>query len=171
MIYQYIEDHKVTEELDQKLRSLLSASFVNGQDSEVFSRQRFYNEPPQHRYMIWNEEELVAHVAVHDKQVLINDEAHSICGIAEVCVHSDYRKQGLVKRLLDNIHQDRTERGDAFSVLFGDVEVYGSSGYECKSNITVFNPEKEWVAAGKVMAYALNQSWPEGEVKLIGIPF
>lgn len=171
MNIQYIKDTDVSEELDQKLRNLLSTCFIKGQDSKVFRRQRYYNEMPQHRYMLWDHDDLIAHVAVHDKEVLMEKKSYPISGIAEVCVHPNYRKKGVVKTILEKVHQDRMEYGDAFSILFGDEEVYFSSGYRCVNNLKALNPSKEWNVTGHTMAHSLNTKWPDGEVKLVGIPF
>ena len=171
MDFQYIKEADVSEELDQKLRNLLSYCFVNGNDAEVFRRQRYYNEKPQHRYMLWNENDLIAHVAVHEKQVLIDDVFYPICGIAEVCVHPNYRKKGAIKTILKRVHQARIEHGDAFSILFGDEEIYSSSGYRCVNNLKALNLSKEWAVTGHTMIHYLNRNWPDSEVKLVGIPF
>ncbi|OIQ26543.1 GNAT family N-acetyltransferase [uncultured Vibrio sp.] len=171
MEFEYIRDHDVSTDLDKKLRQLLSASFLNGQDPEIFSKQRYYKEPPQHRYLLWDKDTIAAHIAVHDKHVHCDGEDHTISGIAEVCVHTEYRKQGLVKQLLEKVLQDSKARGDAFSVLFGEAEIYGSSGYVTSSNLHILTPEKKWVRVDKVMARELNQSWPEADVRLDGLPF
>ena len=86
-------------------------------------------------------------------------------------MHPNYRKQGMVKTILEKIHLARTEYGDSFSILFGDEEVYASSGYHCVNNLKALNPGKEWSVTGYTMVHALNKNWPDGEVKLLGIPF
>ena len=171
MRFQYIKDMDVSKELDLKLRVLLSTCFVKGQDAEIFNKQRYYNEMPQHRYMFWFNDELVAHVAVHEKEILMSGKLTPICGIAEVCVHPKHRNQGLVKNLLEKVHLDRRKQGDAFSVLFGDEEVYGSSGYKCVDNLKALNLSKHWTVTGHTLVFPLNQIWPISEVKLVGIPF
>lgn len=171
MNLQYLKDADVSVELDKKIRALLSTCFIKGQDAEIFSRQRYYNEMPEHRYMFWNKGDLIAHIAVHDQEVLIDEIPYPICGIAEVCVHPNYRKQGMVKILLGKIHLARMEYGDAYSILFGDEEVYSSSGYLCVDNLKTLNPSKEWSVTGHTMVHALNKKWPDCEVKLVGIPF
>ncbi len=167
----YLEDHQVDESLDLKLRELLSTCFVYGEATEVFRRQRYFKDKPQHRYMRWHQGQLIAHIAVHEKQVSIDGESKSICGIAEVCVAEDHRGKGLVKELLAEIHQQRAEAGDAFSVLFGDTEVYSSSGYQDVANVSCCFDGENWVKVDHVMVKILNQEWPNQPVKLIGIPF
>ena len=104
-------------------------------------------------------------------EVLINGKPSAICGIAEVCVHPAHRNQGLVKHLLEKVQLDRINQGDVFSVLFGDEEVYGSSGYRCVDNLKALSPSQEWLITGHTMVLSLNKKWPTSEVNLVGIPF
>lgn len=171
MKLEYIEDKWVDENLDKKLRNLLSSCFLNGNDASVFQSRRYYNDIPQHRYLVWDGLNLAAQIAVHEKKVCVNEDEITVCGIAEVCVASSYRGQGLVKLMLDAIHKDRKQAGDQCSVLFGESEIYASSGYVCVDNVFILNEQQIWVKAENVMARPLNQDWPSHEVKLIGIPF
>jgi predicted acetyltransferase len=171
MNIQYLKDTDVSVELDKKIRTLLCNCFIKDQDTAIFKRQRYYNEMPKHRYILWDQDELIAHVAVHNKEVLINDVPYPICGIAEVCVHPGYRKQGMVKIILEKIHLARMEIGDAYSILFGDEEVYLSSSYRVVDNLKALDLNQEWNITGHTMVHVLNKKWPEGEVKLVGIPF
>ncbi|PMK04243.1 GNAT family N-acetyltransferase [Vibrio sp. 10N.261.55.A7] len=171
MDFEYIKDQDVSSDLDQKLRQLLSASFLNGNDPETFSRQRYYNECPQHRYLLWDNGNIAAHIAVHDKRIHIDDVEHTISGIAEVCVNREYRKQGLVKQLLERVLQDSKARGDAFSILFGEAKIYGSSGYVTMTNLQMLTPEEQWVSVDKVMVCELHQPWPKSNVQLVGKAF
>jgi predicted acetyltransferase len=171
MKIEYIEDKFVDENLDEKLRLLLSGCFINGNDASVFQSRRYYNEVPQHRYLVWDGSTLAAQIAVHEKKVCINEDEISVCGIAEVCVASNYRGQGLVKLMLKSIHRDRKNAGDQFSLLFGDSEVYASSGYACAENVAILDEHNQWVKAESVMALGLNREWPKSDVKLIGRAF
>lgn len=171
MNIQYLRDADVTDALDQKIRDLLSTCFVKNQDAEIFKRQRCYYEMPAHRYLLWQQDNLIGHIAVHDKKILIDDIEHSISGIAEVCVAPQFRKQGAVKAILKKVHQDRIDYGDAYAILFGDSEIYASSGYCLVNNLKALNHNKEWNTTGHTMVYALTKNWPTSSVKLIGIPF
>lgn len=171
MRVQYIQDQNVSQALDVRLRTLLSICYREDPDIKILSVQRYFSENPQHRYILWDGDELIAHIAVHDKKVLVSDKQIPICGIADVCVHPQYRKQGLVKRLLDKVHVDRLKYGDAFSILFGDKDVYASSGYQCADNLLILSSCQEWRIAKDAMVFCLNKTWPVSEVKLIGIAF
>ncbi len=154
MRFEYLLDDEVTQELDAKLRALLSTCFTKEQD-KIFQTQRYFNEIPRHRYLIWDGDKLAAHVAVHEKQVMIDDQSFPISGIAEVCVDPGSRGLGLVKILLEAVHQDALERGDAFSVLFGRTPVYRSSGYTPINNLKIKVAPNHWVSTDDTMVCSL----------------
>ncbi|WP_045496533.1 GNAT family N-acetyltransferase [Vibrio hyugaensis] len=170
MRFEYLLDDDVTQELDAKLRRLLSICFTKEQD-QLFQTQRYFKEIPRHRYLIWDGERLAAHIAVHEKQVMIDDQFFPISGIAEVCVQPEYRGKGLVKILLKAIHQDALERGDAFSVLFGRTHIYKSSGYLPTDNLKMEVKPSKWISTEDTMVLSLNIIWPQQVVHLVGYPF
>lgn len=170
MRFEYLLDDDVTPALDAKLRTLLATCFTKEQD-KIFRTQRYFQEMPRHRYLIWDDTQLAAHIAVHEKQVMIDDQSFPISGIAEVCVQPEYRGKGLVKMLLKVIHQDALERGDAFSVLFGRTQVYQSSGYQPTDNLKVEVKPREWMSTEDTMVLSLNIIWPQQAVHLVGYPF
>ncbi|CAH1575349.1 GNAT family N-acetyltransferase [Vibrio rotiferianus] len=170
MRFEYLLDDEVTQELDAKLRALLSTCFTKEQD-KIFQTQRYFNEMPRHRYLLWDGDRLAAHVAAHEKQVMIDDQSFPICGIAEVCVDPGSRGQGLVKILLEAVHKDALERGDAFSVLFGLTSVYQSSGYQPINNLEMEVTANHWVSTDETMVRSLKIIWPQQTVHLVGYPF
>ncbi|MDB1123592.1 GNAT family N-acetyltransferase [Vibrio algarum] len=137
---------------------------------KIFSQQRFFKEKPKHRfYMIDDADNIVAHVAVHEKQVTVENKDYSIAGIAEVCVLPTHRKQGLVNKILSRIHQQLTDNKTDFSILFGDHCIYNSSGYQDVANLTMYF-DGQWKTV-KAMARSINTEWPTEEVRLTGLPF
>lgn len=135
----YLPDTQVDAQLDEELRGLLSTCFV-GPVNECFRHQRFFHEMPQHRWLVrdasgW----LVAHVALHDKRLGTPQGDLRVAGIAEVCVHPDFRGRGLVRTMLDTLHRWAEQQGFRHAALFGDEKVYRGSGY-----IHAPNPLRYW---------------------------
>lgn len=172
----YIQEPDVSEALDLELRSLLSVSFP--QPSNAFFRERRYaHDVPRHRYLIRDlQDRLVAHLGVHDKVLGVGATELAVGGMAEVCVHESQRGQGLVKRLLQRAHADLAERGIGFAFLFGEPQIYGSSGYrhvaadvrrwDAATQAFITGPSR--VALCKPLGAAL---WPDGVVDLRGSMF
>ena len=124
----YLHDDDVDAALDLKLRQLISTSF----EQTPLMDKRYFNEMPQHRWIVKAGDELAAHLAVHEKVFRVKDREEPFIGIAEVCVAQSYRGQGLVRKLL--------AQAEAFfeldySILLGDERVYGSSHYFRVHNI------------------------------------
>ena len=93
---EYLPDDNVTDTLDYELRSLLTTCFTKPQDV-VFRDRQYFQEPYPHRWVIRDENNaIVAHIGVHEKQVETEGRTYRIGGIAEVCVHPDYRGKGYV---------------------------------------------------------------------------
>ena len=170
----YLSDASVDAAMDAELRTLLSTCFRKPQDF-VFQERRYFTQPPQHRWMIRNRDgELVAHTAVHDKTVEAGGKSFRIGGIAEVCVHPDFRGRGYVKIILAQIHDWLISEGYDFAVLFGMVEVYASAGYVQKDNL-FHDAEVDGKKTRKQVTPMVRElsgiPWPSCEVYLPGPVF
>jgi len=167
----YIPDAQVDAKLDAALRTLLSACFTKPGD-EVFRSRRYFIDPPAHRWFIRQAGGLlIAHVAAHEKTTLWREQKLTLCGIAEVCVHPNHRRQGYVRLMLAAAHDDMKQQGFDFSALCGDPDVYRSSGYFSVENL-VYNPgDKIKPLPGAMVCELGEKNWPEDEVFLVGDVF
>lgn len=168
----YLPDAEVDPELDLELRGLLSACFIQPHHA-VFRERRYFKYPPGHRWLMREADALVAHAAVHERQIEVAGQVAPVGGVAEVCVLPAFRGRGLVRQLLAVVHRDLAERGVAFTALFGDPAVYGSSGYHMPGNVFLGpNADGQWEPAPRVLVHPLpGATWPVGEVHLPGPPF
>ncbi len=175
-IVEYLHDDDVDATLDRQLRELLSTCFTKPGD-EIFAVHRYYRQMPQHRWLVRDSAGVpIAHVAVHDKAIGTEAGEMPIAGVAEVCVHPDYRGRGLVKRMLVAAHEWMAGREYAFSVLFGNPRVYGSSGYRSVTNdLRLTDLATGAVAVAprdNAMILPMKLSdWPDGEIDLHGPTF
>ena len=169
----YLPDSAVDAALDLELRELLSTCFTKPQDA-VFKERRYFAQPPAHRWMIRSPEgKLVAHIAVHERQIEAGAWVASVGGIAEVCVHPEARGQGLAKLLLDEIHVTLTQRGVFFTALFGSRSIYASSGYTQPGNVSIGpGSDGKWQPVPELMVRPLTAAaWPAGDVRMPGPAF
>lgn len=168
---EYLSDNSVTDREDSEIRGLLTTCFTKPQDV-VFREQRFFREPYPNRWIIRNENcVLIAHIGVHEKQVAANDGTYRIGGIAEVCVHPDYRGRAYVKMMLRSVHAWLSDHGFTYALLFGSASVYASSGYKCIGNLVHGGEMEGWRTVGAMVKELAGKSWPEGTVKLPGPTF
>jgi len=165
---QDIEDSAVGPELDGELRELLVLCFPA---TTQFRDHRHYLEPPSHRWFIRDAGRLVGHVCLHRKTIGSPQDDLRIGGIAEVCVRPTHRGQGLVGRMLHEIHQ--WDNQSDFQMLFGDERVYHSSGYQTVHNPLRYYDQKtqEWITRpldGTMIRPAAGTDWPAGLIDLRG---
>jgi predicted acetyltransferase len=176
MSVKYIKDLDVDEDLDNRLRSLLSSCFTKPEEAR-FKTQRYYNEMPQHRWFIEDCEQgiLVAHLAIHEKVVIVGENTYPIGGVAEVCVHPDYRGLGYVSQLVDSAHKWMKQQKFEYSMLFGSDEIYRSSGYVRIANVSLcpdyHQGSTQYTPISAMIAPLQSQSCPETAIILPGIPF
>ncbi len=125
----YISDRKVDERVDLEIRCLLSRCFTKPEHAR-FKSQRFFYEPYPHRWILRDSNGvIVAHAGIHDRVLIIEDLHYDCGGIADVCVHPDHRRKGILKRMMAELHAWLITRDRKFSILFGDPLIYASSGY------------------------------------------
>lgn len=173
MTPEYIADANVDSQMDQALRELLSACFTKPHDI-VFRDRRYFKEPPRHRWIIRGVGgALIAHVAVHEKEIEFDERVHPIGGIAEVCVHPGQRGEGLVRKMLADVHAWLADHETPFAVLFGETAVYQSSGYRPAKNLYVQSAETgKWELSTHSMFRQLSSiPWPRDNVRLCGLRF
>jgi len=167
-----IDDSSVDDVLDGELRELLSTCFTKPQDI-VFRERRYFKEPPAWRWLMRVDKgRLIGNIAVHNKSVVSGFEKIPIGGIAEVCVHPDFQKRGLAKEILVTVHEWLAEKQYPFAVLFGNPDVYTSSGYGRVDNVVRRDREgSEAIRVYPLVKELGSRSWPRGEVCLFGPGF
>jgi len=168
----YIQDSDINNQLDQQLLQLLSTCFPS---SPCFQSRRYNKEPPSHRWYISDSSSgVIAHIGLHEKVIICQDQESPVGGISEVCVHPDFRGQGLAMQLLTTIHNWLHTQKFPFSLLFGEASVYGSIGYKSVNNLyapteSIHEVPKKQPSA---MVYSLSKnSWPREDVYLKGLSF
>jgi predicted acetyltransferase len=134
---QFYNEDDITDADDAELMTLLQLCFP---DTPQFKTHRFYLEPSNFRWLIRDKDQIIANMVVYDKTIVSGGKKFRIAGIGDVCVEPDYRGNGLVGRLLSEVHAWAKNRGFAFTLLFGKIEIYQSSGYmPCANNFKLID--------------------------------
>ena len=172
----YRHDSQITPAQDESLRALFRVCFKR--ESAYLDHQRFFRELPPHRWMIFDEDQnVIAHIAGHDKILGTQNGLLPVIGIAEVCVAPEHRGRGCVRAMLGEIHDWARAQGFSHSLLFGSHGIYGSSGYQRISNpIRALDYQTgawETQPLEYALARALNENavWPSGTIDLRGPHF
>jgi GNAT superfamily N-acetyltransferase len=172
---EYLPDAAVDPLLDENLRKLLCLCFTKPGDV-VFKERRYFHEPPAHRWLMRDTTGMaIAHIAVHEKHVVVDHKKYPIGGIAEVCVHPDHRGKGYIKRILAAIEVWLRFQKIDYTVLFGNPKIYASSGYQPVTNL--FHDAKDgegkpcFEYAQAMIKPLTTQRWFTPEVYLPGLTF
>jgi len=172
---EYLPDSSVDAALDAQIRGLLTKCFTKPVDV-VFRDRRYFREPYPHRWVIRDAlRSIVAHVGVHEKSVEADGRRFRIGGIAEVCVHPEFRGRGFIKAMLACVHDWLTRHEFNFAVLFGNPCVYSSSGYVQVDNLihdaVMATGEKCTSQSPAIVRQLSDTPWPVGQVYLPGPKF
>ncbi|MBH1864307.1 GNAT family N-acetyltransferase [Stenotrophomonas maltophilia] len=82
---------------------------------------------------------VVAHLALYERNALLDGEPERIGLIGGVVVRADVRRQGVASRLIEAAHAELRRHGVDFAVLFAlDHRHYASAGYVPMQNETCF---------------------------------
>lgn len=140
-VVEHLPADAVDSELDSQLVDLLSYCFTGLDRVRLRHRQCMYTLPADRWVMRDGRDRLIAHLAGREIVVDVDQSPHRVAGVSDVCVHPSYREQGRMKRLLGAVHRWARQRDLPFAVLFGQTELYESSGYQ-----RIDNPIRRWDA-------------------------
>ncbi|MBM7037100.1 GNAT family N-acetyltransferase [Vibrio ulleungensis] len=172
----YLRDTNISQFEDRQIRQLLRVCF-NDDDQACIEERRFFFESPMHRFVIWDDskQSLLAHAAFHEKKLYTASSSFVIGGVAEVAVAPTARGRGLVKQLVTAAEQKMLQLDIHHSVLFGDIEVYGSSGYIASERVHILSDRKptsgKWVSVKTLHKTLSGRSWPDCTLYLAGKTF
>jgi GNAT superfamily N-acetyltransferase len=115
---------------------------------------------------------VVAHLALYERNVLLDGEPERIGLIGGVVVRADVRRRGVASRLIAAAHTELRQRGIDFAVLFAlDQRHYASAGYSPMQNATCFIEDghaRRFVYRGGMVAALGERGWTTAVLDLQG---
>jgi predicted N-acetyltransferase YhbS len=121
---------------------------------------------------------LIASVGLVVVDVVAGDERFDVVGVGSVIVSRDFRRQGYLRPTLDAALERAATLGPERAMLFcsrANAGLYASFGFvEIAAPVTVAQSAgKERVMPPPAMWRPLREgvTWPEGDVRLPGLPF
>jgi predicted acetyltransferase len=97
-------------------------------DGEIVNRQGVL-EPPR-TLAVFDQEELIATLAVHSLTMSVPGGELPVGGVNHVAVRADYRRRGLMTSMMMAALQDIRDRGEVVSALWpSEAQIYGRFGY------------------------------------------
>lgn len=173
-VVDYLHDDTVDVKLDRQLRTLLTTCFTKPHDA-VFKRRRYFIEPYPHRWVVRDDDRLIAHVGVHEKAARAAAAIYGIGGLAEVCVHPDFRGRGIVRDMIVAVHEWLRGHGFVFSILMGDPRIYTSSVFRTAAGVYCDGagdaPGARCLCGSAMVCELADVKWPDGDVYISGPSF
>ncbi|WP_295548531.1 GNAT family N-acetyltransferase [uncultured Stenotrophomonas sp.] len=115
---------------------------------------------------------VVAHLALYERNALLDGEPERIGLIGGVVMRADVRRQGVASRLIEAAHAELRLHGIDFAVLFAlDHRHYASAGYVPMQNETCFIEDgqaRRFVYRGGMVATLGARRWTTDVLDLQG---
>jgi predicted acetyltransferase len=129
--------------------------------------------PPTTVMILREVPDVLAHLAVYERQVLIGSETLEIGMLGGIVVASEHRRKGHSRVLVRYAHERLRGRRIPFSILFAcEPRVYASSGYKLMENpariIDTDGTLKTLVDHGGMYAELSQRRWPNQMLDLRG---
>jgi len=174
-MYVIVDEPYITDDLDHSIREALVGCFPK--DGEHFAHQRWWHSPHHWTVVALDDRDrVVGGICVVEREISVRGKTLKIAGIGNVCTVPEWRKKGVVDRIMDIVLNEARRRGREAGFLFCKrplEKVYARMGWK-RIEYPVFMddgegkkiPMKEQDIA---MGLPLSDSvFPEGVVDLRG---
>jgi GNAT superfamily N-acetyltransferase len=176
MFIQRIEEYKIPGAVHCQIGALLEASF-----SGYPKGRTYYKQLPDFRYLVWESEQLIGHMAVDHRLMSVDGVPFKIFGVVDLCIADSYQRNKLATRLLEALEELGSQCNIDFIMLMAQHHpFYDSNGFQSVDNQCKWLLIQEHKSLGVIhrkMKQALmvkplqDKAWPEGLVDFMGHVF
>jgi predicted N-acetyltransferase YhbS len=171
--YQRIEEFQINDQQQQAINRLLQEAFDSYPNHLIYA-----NQLPSFRFLVWDNEKLVGHMAVEFRIVRVGEAIMRIFGIADLCVSIDYQQQNIASSLLQKLEKlGKQSQVDFILLIAQDHGVYEKNGFQLVSNPCrwlMINQQQTFGVGNRKLVDCLLvkqigiTKWQEGLVDLLG---
>lgn len=176
MKLQIVSEASIGPAQDAAIRAGLCACFPP--DREVFSRTRaWHGSHPAWSVLAVEEDALIAHAGIVERQVLVGQEHIRVAGVQNVFVLPEYRGLGLFRQVMSAALEEAHKRGLDFGLLFCAPDIgrkYARQGWRLLEDRGVTRVDQQrrpqpLPAKNVTMFYPLaGRDLPPGDLHLLG---
>ena len=153
------------DELRGDLAARVHALLYDTWPEDVPNEGDYYHGAPTAVVILRDAQDVVAHLAIYQREVSIGGETLEIGMLGGIVVAPGQRRRGHSKVIVRHAHERLKRRSIPFSILFAyEPQVYASSGYRLMQNVTRFidhdGGEKTFVFRGSMYAELSARRWP-----------
>lgn len=173
MIIKRIEEFKLTPAQHHKISILLQQCFPS-----YPRKQSFYKQLPSFRYLVFQEKQLAAHLAVIHRLIKVDGKNFTIFGVSDFCVHPDFQRKKIASELLEKLETlGKKHSIDFITLIAQEQKVYKKNGFKTYDN------DCRWLIINELQALGLAQrnldnalmikplgkeKWAKGTVDFLG---
>jgi len=124
------EEFKITNQQHTHIRNLLQICFAS-----YPTDRSYFNQLPAFRFLVYDKRKLVAHMAVIHRVIKFGDEVTTIFGVADLCVHPEYRDQDIASELLQELETLGKDHDIELILLIAkENKFYKKNGFKIMTN-------------------------------------
>ncbi len=130
MHIQRIEEFQISESVHQQINTLLNNTF-----GDYYLERSYYKQLPTFRYLAWEGEQLIAHMAVEHRNINVGEVLSKIFGVVDLCVDKTFQSKNIASSILKELEDLGTQHQIDFIVLIAqNHEVYEKNGFTVENN-------------------------------------
>ncbi len=171
-----IEEFFIGKKLNQKIEALFKECFP-----DYPSGRTFFKQLPNFRFLAWEDETLIGHLAVEHRIINVDGQLFKIFGIADLCVKQAFQSQKIASQLIYQLQElGKYNRIDFLVLIANDHRFYLQHDFLLTKNtcrwVLIQNFETLGIAKRKIpqslMVKSLNnKDWPSGIADFLGYVF
>ena len=115
MVYKRVEELKIDTALQKAIEQLLRRCF-----SEYPKGRTYYKQLPAFRYLVFEEQTLIGHMAVEHRIVRSGSQISKIFGIVDLCVDTKFQHQKIATNLIKKLTKLAQNSNVDFLILMAD---------------------------------------------------
>jgi N-acetylglutamate synthase-like GNAT family acetyltransferase len=176
MTLERLEEFRVVGAKAKAIRQLLGDCFPGYPSNRVY-----YKQLPHFRFLAWEADQLIAHMAVEHRMVKVGSQPSRIFGVVDLCVHPDFQHRQIASGLLEQL--DELARGsevDFILLVASTPAFYENHGFRPARNLCRWMMLINHQTVGVVNRHlndilmvkpVSGKPWPEGELDFMGTVF
>lgn len=134
----------VSESLEEDITKLLKQAFYDF----PYPDRSYYKQRPNYRLVYKKENQLIAYMGLDLRSMTIDEEVYQVLGIIDLCVHENFRGQGIASHMLDYVTDNAKSHHVDIILLFADnknlYEQNGFKSYPCKCQLLMLDEHKTY---------------------------